>query len=276
MEVSSVFRIGEFSKLTQVSIRMLRYYDGAGLLKPAETDPSSGYRLYSAEQIPALGKIIFLRDIGFGVAEIADALGAWDDTRVRQRLERKRRAIEETIRAEQDKLSKIDMAMRDIEQQNLPIHYSVTLKSIPSYPVLSVRKIIPSYYAEGPLWKELARVAQEQGVPLSDHTFSLYHDVEYKEQDVDVELCAQVAALGEDMNGFVYRHTEAVPVMACAMVHGPFEHIAGAFLSLANWLQQHPQYRMAAPTRQIVHRGPWNEESANQYLTEIQIPLERV
>ena len=49
-----MFKIGEFSKLTQVSIRMLRYYDEAGLLKPASTDPWTGYRMYSADQIPTL------------------------------------------------------------------------------------------------------------------------------------------------------------------------------------------------------------------------------
>jgi DNA-binding transcriptional MerR regulator len=60
-----MFRIGEFSKLTQVSIRMLRYYDETGLLKPAETDRFTNYRLYSIAQIPVLNKIIFMRDLGF-------------------------------------------------------------------------------------------------------------------------------------------------------------------------------------------------------------------
>ncbi|WP_097003535.1 TrmO family methyltransferase domain-containing protein [Lacrimispora amygdalina] len=45
-----MFQIGEFSKLTQITIRMLRYYDEAGLLKPAEIDPWTGYRMYSVEQ----------------------------------------------------------------------------------------------------------------------------------------------------------------------------------------------------------------------------------
>ena len=54
-----MFKIGEFSKLTQVSIRMLRYYDEAGLLKPASTDPWTGYRMYSADQIPTLTQIIY-------------------------------------------------------------------------------------------------------------------------------------------------------------------------------------------------------------------------
>ena len=42
-----MFRIGEFSKLVQVSIRMLRYYDEVGLLTPAEVDKWTGHRLYS-------------------------------------------------------------------------------------------------------------------------------------------------------------------------------------------------------------------------------------
>ena len=52
-----MFRIGEFSKLMQVSVRMLRYYDEVGLLKPAQSDPWTGYRMYSVEQIPVLNRI---------------------------------------------------------------------------------------------------------------------------------------------------------------------------------------------------------------------------
>ena len=57
-----MFRIGEFSKLTQVSVRMLRYYDEMELLKPAKVDKWTGHRLYSVEQIPHLNKILYLRD----------------------------------------------------------------------------------------------------------------------------------------------------------------------------------------------------------------------
>ena len=55
-----MFRIGEFSKLMQVSIRMLRYYDEKEILKPAEIDSWTGYRMYSVDQIPILNKIIAL------------------------------------------------------------------------------------------------------------------------------------------------------------------------------------------------------------------------
>ncbi len=43
--------------------------------------------------------------------------------------------------------------------------------------------------------------------------------------------------------------------------------------ALAEWLQEHPYYQMDGPDRQIVHRGPWNEQEERNYLTEIQIPL---
>ena len=62
--------------------------------------------------------------------------------------------------------------------------------------------------------------------------------------------------------------------MACTMVYGPFSNIAGAYLSFADWLQKNVRFQMAGQSRQIVHRGPWNEEDPKNYLTEIQIPLE--
>ena len=92
-----MFRIGEFSKLTQVTIRMLRYYDEAGLLKPARIDPQTGYRLYSIEQIPILNKIIYLRDSGFQVSEIAKVLKNCDSAAMIEELDRKYSEIERSI-----------------------------------------------------------------------------------------------------------------------------------------------------------------------------------
>lgn len=269
-----MFKIGEFSKLTQVSIRMLRYYDETGLLKPAETDQLTNYRLYSLEQIPILNKIIFLRNLGFQVSEIALILNQWDNRFVTQQLEHKRLEIERTIKTEQEKLAKIELAKKDIWEEKIAIHYNVAIKSIPSYQVFSLRRIVPDYYAEGQLWQEMAAFAKQQHIPISADTFTIYHDHDYREKNVDIEVCAPVDRIGEYVSDFVYRNTEAVPIMACTMVYGPFDRIAKAFLSFAGWLQDHNQYKMCGQSRQIVHRGPWNEQDPDQYLTEIQIPLE--
>lgn len=270
-----MFRIGEFSKLTQVSVRMLRYYGEYGLLKPAQTDAFTGYRMYSVEQISQLNKIVFLRDAGFGVGEMAELLANWDEALVARRFREKQEEIRLAIRAEEEKLDRLRRAMESPGPHAELLHYDVMIKNIPAHQVLSYRKVIPDYYAEGMMWKEMALFAQENKIQLTGETFSIYHDVEYKEQDVDVELCAHVSHMGTDGSGFTYRCTAPVEQMACTMVYGPFERIAGAFQSFAGWLAKHEQYKMGNSSRQIVHRGPWNEEEPEKYLTEIQIPLQK-
>ena len=74
-----MFRIGEFSKLTQVSIRMLRYYDETGILTPAEVDKWTGHWLYSVDQIPRLNKILYLRDSRRNVFEETELQRLWAD-----------------------------------------------------------------------------------------------------------------------------------------------------------------------------------------------------
>ena len=69
-----MFKIGEFSVLTQVSIKTLRYYDEVGLLKPARVDVDSGYRYYSASQVPRLHRILALKDLGFPLDRIAKVI----------------------------------------------------------------------------------------------------------------------------------------------------------------------------------------------------------
>lgn len=269
-----MFKIGEFSKLMQISVRMLRYYDEAGLLKPASIDRRTGYRMYSVEQIPLLNRIVYLRDSGFLVSEIAAALDKKDDRLLLEQLDAKHAEIEKTIQNEREKLRKIELAKRELLGQKEDLHYHIMMKSIPGYEVLSLRRIIPDYYAEGELWQEVSAFVTENQIQISNNTFSIYHDAEYKETNVDIELCVPVKKPGDSIGDFVYRMIEPAPAMACTMVYGKFSNIAGAYLAFAEWLQKNSQYRMLGEDRQIVHRGPWNESDPDRYLVEIQIPLE--
>ncbi|WP_425325125.1 MerR family transcriptional regulator [Paenibacillus dendritiformis] len=275
--VISMFRIGEFSKLTQVSIRMLRYYDEVGLLKPARVDKLTGYRLYSVDQIPVIQQIILLRDMEFNVAEIAYALANWDDSFIIGLLENKKKEIQTAIRRELEHIAKIDVAIKDIREENLAVHHNVTVKNIPSYKILSLRKVIPNYDREGELWKELFAFIEEEriDIPKGAGNIAIFHDSDYKDADVDVEVGVIVNQLGENKGGFEYRETEAVDTMACVMVYGPFDNIARAYHSFAHWLEQHQQYQLAGLTRQICHKGPFNESDPAYYLTEVQTPVLR-
>ena len=69
-----MLKIGEFSKLSRVSVRMLRNYDEIGLLKPAEIDRFTDYRYYREDQLPTAGRIAALKDMGFSLADIVRIL----------------------------------------------------------------------------------------------------------------------------------------------------------------------------------------------------------
>lgn len=72
-----MLKIGTFSKLSRLSIRMLRRYDDLGLLQPVHTDPFTGYRYYREEQLTTAGRIAALRDMGFGPVRHRGAAGGW-------------------------------------------------------------------------------------------------------------------------------------------------------------------------------------------------------
>ena len=71
-EVQTMLKIGEFSKLSRISIRMLRHYDEIGLLRPVTIDAFTGYRYYGEDQLPLAGRIAALRDMGFGLSAISE------------------------------------------------------------------------------------------------------------------------------------------------------------------------------------------------------------
>lgn len=65
------YKIGDFSRLTNISIRTLRYYDEIGILKPEYVDPYSGYRYYTDKNLDEVKSIIFLKNLSFSLEEIA-------------------------------------------------------------------------------------------------------------------------------------------------------------------------------------------------------------
>ncbi|KOS63769.1 hypothetical protein AN161_04020 [Lysinibacillus sp. FJAT-14222] len=58
-----MYKISEFSKLSQVSVKTLRYYDQLNLLKPAYTDKFTGYRYYSADQMFQIHRILAFKEL---------------------------------------------------------------------------------------------------------------------------------------------------------------------------------------------------------------------
>lgn len=271
-----MLKIGDFSKLTHVSVRMLRYYDNQGLLKPSYVDPVTGYRMYSAEQVPELQKIILLRDLNFGVAEIMELLQNWNDKYLMRCLHDKIRDIEAVIQMEKKRIQQIRAAIEHIEIDKFDQYYNVTIKSISSYPVISLRRKVDNHFEEGKLWSELMDFVHQEHIEYdrsSQNNIALYHDNEHLDSYIDIEVCLIVRQLGENKGAFTYRTLESIDKMACMMVYGPYENIAGAYYSFADWLDKNQPYTMGNPSRQITIIDYEDTDNPEEYLTEIQIPL---
>lgn len=270
-----MFKIGEFSKITQVSVRMLRYYDENKLLEPAKVDMDTGYRMYSSNQIEQLNRILFLKNLGFQVVKIREFLENWEPEKIRVELENQQKEIEQAIVAENEKLLRLQMSLRDLDKQKLDLNTQIAIKKLPSCHVVSIRRVVADYFCERELWNELGKQLQKCETSKEILAFSIYHDLEQKESDVDIEVCAVIEGLkltGEEK--LIHRQVEEVEKAACFMVYGPYENIAIAYKEFAFWLEQHPQYRMSGENRQICHVGEWNETKPENYVTELQIPIE--
>jgi len=270
-----MFKIGDFSRLTQVSIRMLRYYDEVGLLKPAEIDRFTGYRFYNAKQITQLNQIVALRDMGFLVAEIAIFLQKeLSDAELFLMIEQKRAEILQTIATENSKSERLEVLLKSREKGCPKMNYEVKLKSVPTYQVVALRKIIPAYNQEGILWEKLSSFVAKNKLQCSGSSFAIYHDLECKEAEVDVEVAMVVDRVLEDQGEIKFRETEAVSCMSSMMVLGSFEKLALAYNALGEWIEQN-NYEIVGKARQVCHKGPWNETNPEEYLTEIQMPVQK-
>ena len=174
-----MLKIGDFSALSQVSIKTLRYYDETGLLPPVHVDPVNGYRYYSASQLSQLHRILALKDFGFTLEQIGKALdeGITAD-QMRGMLLLRQAEQQRRVEEESDRLSRLNSRIRLIEQEN-HMAYDVVIKPIPRQWIASVRETIPAYNAVGSLY---GKVSAGFGPSMSACQFgvALWHDFELR------------------------------------------------------------------------------------------------
>src|SRR5512139_3441683 len=114
-----MIKIGDFARLSQVSVVTLRYYDEMDLLKPVKVDHFTGYRYYSSDQLPRPNRILALKDLGFSLEQIK--LMLVEDLpleQLRGMLTAQRDQVEKRLAEEQRRLERIEPRLRQIEMEN--------------------------------------------------------------------------------------------------------------------------------------------------------------
>jgi DNA-binding transcriptional MerR regulator len=265
-----MFRIGDFSRLTQVTVKALRHYDALGLLKPAHIDPDSGYRYYSADQLPRLNRILALKDLGFSLEQIGQLLDAeLTADQLRHMLELRQAEVRQQIADEQIRLARIEARLDQIERGAASNRYDVVLKRIEERPVASLRDTLPSRSAIIDLFRELFVVQRQHGWAYTSPTV-LWHEAEFHDVEVDAEATIGTEDLIATSGRVVGRVLPAVETMACVVHEGPHETVSLACETLLNWIDANG-YELAGPERGVLlQRGTPDGQG---WIMEMQYPV---
>ncbi|HET9157692.1 MAG TPA: MerR family transcriptional regulator [Myxococcaceae bacterium] len=119
--MTRMLRIGEFARLTGLSVRTLRFYDAASVLRPAEVDALTGYRLYALHQLQIASRIIALRRLGLQLDEVREALTG--ELAEREMLAAARERLERSIVRQSSQLVALRARLEhpDLELADAPV-----------------------------------------------------------------------------------------------------------------------------------------------------------
>jgi len=281
-----MFRIGDFSKLTRVSIKMLRHYDDIGLLKPVRVDLATNYRYYSADQLPRLNRIIALKDLGFSLEQVGTLLGErLSPEELRGMLKLRRAEIAERLRIEQLRLAQIESRLRTIEHDERHLAYDVVTRAVAPQLMATIRRVVASPGEPiGGLFDEVEAYIARYHARAASSPLMIFHDPEYREADLDVEVAVPIArAIPADARVSV-REVAGADQMACVVYTGGYERMGEVLHALLFWIEAN-RYAIAGELREVYVRfGADNAQQlglpaaflADQpalYVTEVQLPI---
>ena len=194
-----MLKIGEFSKLCQMTVKALRFYEKEGLLIPASVDEWTGYRFYTTDQLRRAEKIVYYTE---------------------KRLEK----------------------------------YSDMMHVIPAIGE-EFKKLNPNLKCAEPPYE-----------------FCEYPDGEYRENNVLIRHVEAVTDFGQESENIKFKKLPAVKVLS--IFHkGAYDQIGEAYAFIMKYAEENG-YKIAGLSRECYIDGIWNKDSVDDWLTEIQLPIE--
>ncbi len=263
-----MFKIGEFSKLTQVTVRALHHYETINLLIPQTIDPFTKYRYYSATQLEVVNKIKMLQMIGLPLKTIKEILESNNTDLLEKYYDLRIIEIESELEELQLKKQFIKKYQNKVKEGIYMEKYNVELKTIPKRKVMSMRKVLPTFSDEGQLWTELYNESLRQPVTLTTPPTGLtfYHDKAYKESDVDIEIQSNIVGEYTNTNNIKFFDAPSF-VMASVTFSGSYDQMPEVTEALATWIELN-NYQIAGPMVNISHVSPVQDPNPENWVTE--------
>ena len=274
MNKKTKLKIGDFSKMMQVTVKTLRHYEQRGLLLPDEVDEWTGYRYYSIAQMQRLNTIRGLQRQGFTLEEIKELL---EDGAQMPSIDQLTQKIEETEKQLQLLMERRSQLLKWMEShKQIKTMEKFSIQSLPEIIVASHREIIPDYSALGMLCvNKIGPEMQRLGCkcPPPGYCFTIEHQQEHRSENIDIEYCEQVEEMGVDSKIIQFKRLPAVSKALCMKHIGPYERFYESYAKAFSYMEKQG-YKMAGHPRTSYIDGVWNQEDPEQWLSIIQIPIE--
>jgi DNA-binding transcriptional MerR regulator len=276
-----MFRISEFSKIARVSPRQLRHYEALGLFAPEWIDPMTGYRYYSARQLPHLNRIIVLKELGLTLDQVGRLLEKdISPEEIHGMLTMKKAQVEQTVRDELSRILSLEDRLKQIEQNGAFPERDVVLRSVPAQQFLSTRQVVASIRDGFSLMYELhRRLPARLGKGVLGNFALIMHSDDFDTENVDVEMgfllerkSSRTVELSEDRVMTVHTLT-AIETAATLVCVGVAHHVS-CYGTLGAWIENN-NFQLAGPSREVFIEPlqPGKEEEA---VIELQFPVRRI
>lgn len=265
-----MYKIGEFSKITNLSVKALRYYDEENILKPSYRCEENSYRFYDDSEFKKAELIVMLRELKFSISEIKDVIAIYQDKAdISYILEEKKYMIKKKIMEEKALLKKINLYIKPNLLEDDIVNYKIEIKDIPAVKVACIR--YKGKYSDFGIY--IGRIYKAIKSGANVQPFSCYYDGEYKEE-ADIEVCVPTS---KQVNDSTITTKELPKIRAVSTIHtGNYESINMAYKAVFDYAQEN-NINLLTPFREIYIKGPGMIFKGNpsNYITEIVIPIKQ-
>ena len=281
-----MFRIGEFSRLSRVSVRMLRHYDQLGLLKPLHTDSFTNYRHYSADQLPRLNRILALRDLGFSLEQIVTMLDEeLPSEQLLGMLKLKRAELEQQMQAEQLRMRRLEARINQMDGQTPSNKYDVVVREIEPQLVATYRAVATHDDRIQYMFEELQAYIAQFNARADLPPITIYYDTEYREKDIDAEVVVPLKSAIPGTDAIHVRELARISRAACVVHTGSYVTIYQAYNALLGWIESNG-YHMKGSIREVYLSysadglgfelpSTYLVKESNPFVTELQLEIEK-
>ena len=267
-----MFSIGEFSLITRLSVKTLRYYHEEGLLVPDYIDNETGYRYYREQSFEKVIVITMFREMNFSITDIKDIFSLFtDDIEVMDSLLAQKNKIEGAIHRYRKIHTSLEQLIQQIRSNEMDLknnNYDVEEKNLEDIIFAGIR-----YNGKyGDMGRFFTLVGKKVGRYIAGRPMALYYDGEYRENDADIEPGFPVLKSISD-NEIACRVLPGGK--ALTIIHrGAYKTLGNSYRKILSCLEE-KKLNMKLPTRELYLKGPGIifKGKPDNYLTEIQIPV---